>query len=98
MLKGYLSVRDQCPVCGEDLSHQRADDGPAYLSILIIGHIMAPLILWAFIRFRPDPLVLATIFAVGSVTLALYLLPRLKGMIIGIQWARRMHGFGDGSD
>jgi uncharacterized protein (DUF983 family) len=28
------------------------------------------------------------------VTLSLYLLPRLKGMIVAIQWARRMHGFG----
>jgi len=95
MLKGYLKVRDECPVCGEDLSHHRADDGPAYLAILIVGHIMAPLILFAFIKFRPDPLVLATMFSVGSVGLSLYLLPRLKGIIVAIQWAKRMHGFGD---
>ncbi len=95
LLKGYLKVRDECPGCGEDLYHHRADDGPAYLTILIVGHLMAPTILWAFIKFRADPLVLATIFAIGCVTLALYLLPRLKGMIVGIQWAKRMHGFGD---
>jgi uncharacterized protein (DUF983 family) len=93
LLKGYLKVRDQCPVCGEDLHHHRADDGPAYLTILIVGHIMAPTILWAFIKFRPDPMVLATIFTIGCVTLALYLLPRLKGMIVAIQWAKRMYGF-----
>ena len=46
MLRGYLKVRDTCPVCGEDFHHQRADDGPAYLTILIVGHLMAPLILW----------------------------------------------------
>jgi uncharacterized protein (DUF983 family) len=39
--------------------------------------------------------VLFTIFAIGCVTLSLYLLPRLKGAVIGFQWARRMHGFGD---
>lgn len=27
MLKGYLTVRDVCPVCNEELYHQRADDG-----------------------------------------------------------------------
>ena len=95
LMKGYLQVRPQCPVCGEELHHHRADDGPAYLTILIVGHLMAPLILWAFLSFRPDPLVLATIFAIGSVTLSLYLLPRLKGLIVGIQWAKRMGGFDD---
>jgi uncharacterized protein (DUF983 family) len=96
MLRGYLKVRDACPVCGEDLHHQRADDGPAYLTILIVGHLMAPAILFAFVRYRPDPLVLATVFSVATVALSLFLLPRLKGMLVGIQWARRMHGFGEG--
>lgn len=94
MLRGYLKVRESCPVCGEELHHHRADDGPAYLTILIVGHIMAPLILWAFVKYRPDPLVLAAIFSVGTVALSLFLLPRLKGMLIALQWSRRMHGFG----
>ncbi|OYX42264.1 MAG: hypothetical protein B7Z02_12620 [Rhodobacterales bacterium 32-67-9] len=94
LLKGYLKVRDACPACGEDLSHHRADDGPAYLTILIVGHLMAPLIMWAFVTWRPDPLVLSGTFAAGCVALSLFLLPRLKGMIVAIQWAKRMHGFG----
>lgn len=94
MMRSYLKVRDACPVCGEELSHHRADDGPAYLTILIVGHLMAPLILWGFTTFRPEPMVLATIFTVGCVALSLYLLPRLKGAIVGLQWAKRMHGFG----
>jgi uncharacterized protein (DUF983 family) len=28
------------------------------------------------------------------VGLSLFLLPRLKGMVVAMQWARRMHGFG----
>lgn len=95
LLKGYLKVNDACSVCGEDLSHQRADDGPAYLTILIVGHLMAPMLLFVFVTWRPEPLVLFTIFAIGCVTLSLYLLPRLKGAVIGFQWARRMHGFGE---
>lgn len=94
MMRGYLNVRSDCAVCNEELHHHRADDGPAYLTILIVGHIMAPLILWFFTTFRPDPIVLTSIFSVGVVALSLYLLPRLKGMIVGIQWAKRMHGFG----
>ncbi len=96
MLKSYLKVRDTCTVCREELMHHRADDGPAYLTILIVGHLMAPLLHVSFVVWRPEPLVLFTIFAVGCVTLSLYLLPRLKGMIVAFQWARLMHGFGGG--
>lgn len=96
LFTGYLKVADSCPVCRETLSHHRADDGPAYLTILIVGHLMAPLILYVFTAFRPDPLVTATIFTVGCVALSLFLLPRLKGVVVAIQWAKRMHGFGGG--
>lgn len=94
MLKSYLKVRDTCAVCREDLSQHRADDGPAYLTILFVGHIMAPMLHIVFVNFRPDPLVLFTIFAIGCVGLSLYLLPRLKGAVVAFQWARQMHGFG----
>lgn len=95
IMKSYLKVRDTCTVCRENFSHHRADDGPAYLTILIVGHLMAPSLLFVFTRFRPEPLVLFTIFAIGCVSLSLYLLPRLKGAIVAFQWARYMHGFGD---
>ncbi|MBD3677624.1 MAG: DUF983 domain-containing protein [Rhodobacteraceae bacterium] len=94
MLKGYLKVRDACPVCGEALHHHRADDGPAYLTILFVGHLMAPVMHWSYVTFRPEPLVLFTIIAVGCVSLSLFLLPRLKGAMVAFQWAKRMHGFG----
>jgi uncharacterized protein (DUF983 family) len=94
IMSGYLTVAPACPACGEDLSHQRTDDGPAYLTILIVGKIIAPTIFWVFVTFRPDPLVLAAGFSAATVALALWLLPRLKGGFVGLQWSRRMHGFG----
>lgn len=94
MLRGYLTVRDHCPVCGEELFHQRADDGPAYLTILIVGHLLAPIMLYVFTEYQPDPLVASSVFSVGAVALSLYLLPRLKGALVALQWAKRMHGFG----
>ena len=98
MLRGYLKVRDSCPVCGEDFHHQRADDGPAYLTILIVGHILAPLLFYVFVHYRPDPWVLAAIFTTFTVALSLYLLPRLKGGMVALQWSERMHGFGHGDN
>ncbi|MDF1716364.1 MAG: DUF983 domain-containing protein [Antarcticimicrobium sp.] len=93
VLHSYLKVNDTCSVCNESFRNHRADDGPAYLTILIVGHLMAPLLLIVFEAFRPEPLVLFGIFAVGCLSLSLYLLPRLKGAVVAFQWARRMHGF-----
>lgn len=95
LLHSYLKVNDSCDACDQELHHHQADDGPAYLTILIVGHIMAPALLIAFKMFRPDPLVLFVVFAVGCLALSLYLLPRLKGAVVGFQWAQRMHGFDD---
>ena len=93
MFQGYLKTVDNCEVCGQDLSSHRADDGPAYLTILIVGHILGFAMHFMWVSLRPDPLVMAIVLTAACVGLSLYLLPRLKGMIIAIQWAKRMHGF-----
>jgi len=94
LFDGYLKVVDSCPNCHEVMRHHRADDGPAYLTILIVGHLLAIFMHFTWSWFRPDPAVMATIFTVLTVALSLYLLPRLKGLVVAIQWSRRMHGFG----
>ncbi|MBF9051393.1 DUF983 domain-containing protein [Roseobacter sp. HKCCD9010] len=93
IFKSYLKLRPSCGTCGEDLSHARADDGPAYLTILVTAKILGTLMLFVFERWQPGPYVLAAVFSVGAILMSLYLLPRFKGMIVGIQWAKRMHGF-----
>lgn len=93
LLHGYLKVSDHCTACEQEFYHHRADDGPAYLTIFAVGHLMIPLLHVVFVTWRPAPLTLFTIFAVGSVALSLYLLPRLKGAMIGFQWAKEMGGF-----
>lgn len=95
LFKGYLKVNDSCTVCGEEFHHQRADDGPAYLTILVVGHLMAPMLHIAYVHFVQDPVVLASIFTIGTVAASLYLLPRFKGFMVAFQWAKRMHGFAD---
>lgn len=98
LLRDYLKVRDECPVCAEELFHHRADDGPAWATILITGHLLAPLMLIVFTTFRPEGWVMALGFSVVFLALALFLLPRIKSMFVALQWSRRMHGFGDDED
>ncbi len=94
LFRAYLKVADTCPHCGEALHHHRADDGPAYLTILIVGHLMAPVLLFVYPRWMPEPWMMALGLSAGCIALSLALLPRMKGMVVAIQWSRRMHGFG----
>ena len=94
LMRSYLKVRDTCAVCGEELFHHRADDGPAWATIMIAGHLVAPLMLIVFELWRPEAWVMAVGFSTIFTLIALYMLPRLKGAFVGFQWAKRMHGFG----
>ena len=94
MFDGYLTVSPRCEVCGTDLSQHRADDGPAYLTILVVGHLLAPIMIFVFTEYRPGAVTLAAIFTVSTVALSLYLLPRLQGLVVATQWSKGMYGFG----
>lgn len=94
LLHSYLKVNATCSHCGEALHHQRADDGPAYLTVLIVGHLLAPTLLFVYSTWEPAPLPMALALSTACISLSLVLLPRLKGAMIGLQWAKRMHGFG----
>ena len=95
MFRAYLKVADHCPVCGEDLSPQRADDAPAYLTMFIVGHFIVAGIVSAEDLWPNSSIWLVALFACLAATLStLWLLPRIKGALIGYQWAMRMHGFG----
>ena len=94
LFRSFLKVADHCPSCGEALHHQRADDGPAYLTILLVSHLGAPILLASYVAWRPSAMTMIWTFGLGSIILSMLLLPRIKGAFVGLQWARRMHGFG----
>lgn len=98
LFSAFLKVADHCPNCGEELHHQRADDGPAYLTILFVSHLGAPLLLACYIAWRPSAMTMILSFGIGAIVMSMLLLPRIKGAMVGLQWARRMHGFGGAPD
>ena len=93
MFRRYLKVADACPHCGEELHHHRADDAPAYFTIVIVGHIVVGLVLAVEMAYRPALWVHAALWLPLTVILTLVLLPMVKGALVGLQWALRMHGF-----
>jgi uncharacterized protein (DUF983 family) len=95
LFRAYLKVVDSCEVCGEALHHQRADDAPAYLTLLIVGHfIVAGVLATEFVAPNSPFWLPALIWSALALVASLTLLPRIKGALIGLQWANRMHGFG----
>ena len=93
LLHSYLKVNDACENCGQELHHQRADDGPAYLTIIIVGHILGFAMHILYANFKPEPLTFALSLSAVAVVSSLLLLPRMKGLMVAYQWAKRMHGF-----
>jgi uncharacterized protein (DUF983 family) len=89
----FLKVLDHCPVCGEELFHHRADDFPAYIVIVIVGHVIVSGILAVEIAYRPPYWVHLAIWLPLTVIGALALLQPVKGAIVGLQWQLGMHGF-----
>ena len=94
MFASYLKVSPTCPSCGEELHHHRADDGPAYLTMTITCQIVGIMLPVLFVWTALSPAMVCAIVMLTVVPMTLYLLPRTKGFWIGIQWAKRMHGFG----
>ncbi len=93
MYRRYLKVADQCPSCGEELHHHRADDAPSYFTIVIVGHVVVSLLLAVEMAYRPPLWLHAALWLPLTVLLALLLLPSIKGALVGLQWALLMHGF-----
>lgn len=99
MYRSFLKVADECPACGEHLYHHRADDMPPYIVISIVGHIVVPLAFTVETAFRPDYWIHLALWIPMIIGLSLALLPSVKGTIVALQWALRMHGFdGKGGD
>jgi uncharacterized protein (DUF983 family) len=89
----FLKVADRCETCGEEFHHHRADDLPAYLVIVAVGHVIVPLILAVETAYAPPYWLQALIWLPLTLVSSLALLQPVKGAIVGMQWQFGMHGF-----
>ncbi len=93
MFRAYLKVVDTCPHCGEELHHHRADDFPAYLVIIITGHILVPIVLAVETEFAPPILLSIPLWLSTAAAMCMGLLQPVKGAVVALQWHLGMHGF-----
>ncbi|MBV8683250.1 MAG: DUF983 domain-containing protein [Caulobacteraceae bacterium] len=86
----YLKVSPTCPHCGHDLDQYPSDDGPAYFTILLVGHVVIlPLLLFNFIWKAPAAVVVPVVL-IPLAVLTLLALPRVKGAVIGVLYTLRV--------
>ena len=93
LFRRFLKIADHCEVCGEEFHHHRADDFPAYLVIIIVGHAIVPLVLAVETHYAPSYWIHVALWLPATVVPCITLLPPVKGLVVGLQWYIGMHGF-----
>ena len=89
----FLKIVPACAACGEEMHHHRADDFPAYIVILIVGHIIVPSQLLTEQLLEPPLWVHLAVWLPLTLVMTLGLLQPVKGAIVALQWHMGMHGF-----
>lgn len=98
MFSRFVTVANSCEHCGQELHHHRADDLPAYFVIAIVGKIVVAGFITIAMNYDWTTWQHLALWAPITIFLSIYLLPKVKGAIIGTQWALKMHGFGEYPD
>ena len=93
LFRAFLKTADHCSACGQDFTPHRADDLPAYLVIVIVGHIVVPLALMIETNYSPPVALQLAIYLPLTFIASMILLQPVKGAVVAVQWALRMHGF-----
>ncbi|MCW5771421.1 MAG: DUF983 domain-containing protein [Rhodospirillaceae bacterium] len=78
--------------CGETYRHIRSDDAAPWLTILVVGHIIVPIMLMVEQSTNWPDWVAMTVWPVSALALASLLRCRAKGFFIGMIWSTRAPG------
>lgn len=98
LFRTYLKVADHCSDCNESFVHQRADDLPAYIVLFIVGHVIVGALMSVDVEGVWPLWVHMVLWPSLTLILSLLLLQPVKGAVVGLQWALRMHGFSNQPD
>lgn len=88
----YLKPKDRCETCQAEIGVIRADDMPAYLTIVVVGHIVVPLALVVEKLYAPSVSVHMALWLPMIVVMTLAMLPGIKGATIGLMWRLGLRG------
>ena len=93
LFHAWLKPVDRCPACQADWTFQRADDFPAYIAIIVTGHLLAPVMIALALDYALGLAALVAVTLSLAVVMVLGMLQPAKGLVIALQWWHGMHGF-----
>lgn len=86
LFHAYLKQVDACAHCGEAFGDVRADDGPAWLTVMVTGHVVVALMMSVESLLTMPLWASIAAFSALSGAMVLGLLQRAKGIFIGLIW------------
>lgn len=94
LFASYLKQVDRCAVCREPYGHLRSDDAAPWLTILVVGHIVVPILLAVESRSSWPNWVSMTLWPAIALALVAVVLPRAKALFMSVIWATGSPGSG----
>jgi len=82
---GYLTPKSECPICQSNFSGVRTDDAAPWATILLVGHMMAPVVIMT-IGMDIGTMALTALFMIVSMVFAAAALPIMKGLFFALNW------------
>lgn len=84
----FLKPVSCCASCGRDWTVHRADDFPAYLVVLVLGHLLIPIVVEANLSFDLSLTTQMLLWPALAIIGSLAMIQPAKGFVLALIWAR----------
>lgn len=92
LFRSYLKQVENCADCGEAFGHLRADDAAPWLTIIVVGHIFLPMAFMIDLNGIMPVWAEVALWCAFFAGLSAVMLPRAKGVMLGVLWQTRATG------
>ena len=92
LFASYLRQVKSCADCGEAFGHIRSDDAAPWLTILVVGHILVPIVLMVESRTTWPLWASFALWLPITLGLTLAILPKAKAVFLAMIWTTKAPG------
>lgn len=86
LFRAWIKPVDHCASCDHDWSVQQADDFPAYIGIFVVGHLLAPVVIWMIASLGLSAWTTLAIILPLAIVMLIAMLQPVKGAVIAMLW------------
>lgn len=90
LFRAYLKLNQSCPSCGADFSRSETADVAPYVTVMLLGLVVMPLTLVLVLNLGVNAELMLWPSLLLAVLAALFLLPRVKGVLVALLWRSRL--------